>query len=224
MKLTPEELQWIEKRMGWYTIRYQEIYDEILDHIITAIEVKRATGDNRPIDVVFQNVIDSNFNGYQGIEDIVLSHIKSFQRKIKNSLRANYRYYINWQSLIFTTLLIVIAGFYVPAGKTTFTIMIISIYIGALIPFVYAALSSRKIKIAKGKRSIIKGYILMHANGLIFTLYPIFQLIKWGKESAPLFLKPFLYYPVIYLVLFYVFAIYGLSVIRLCKQEFKIAV
>jgi hypothetical protein len=49
MKLTPEELQWINKRMDWYTIKYQEIYDEILDYIITAIEAKRAIGDNRPI-------------------------------------------------------------------------------------------------------------------------------------------------------------------------------
>ena len=67
MTLTGTELEWINKRMDWYDIKYQEIYDEIADHIITAIEKERQEGDNRTIDIVFQNVTDRDFGGYLGV-------------------------------------------------------------------------------------------------------------------------------------------------------------
>ena len=64
MILTTEELKWINKRMEWYDIKYQEIYDEIFDHIITGIEAARVSGDHRTIDIVFQRVVDNPFGGY----------------------------------------------------------------------------------------------------------------------------------------------------------------
>jgi len=206
--------------MDWYSIKYQEIYDEILDHIITAIEAKRTIGDNRAINFVFQDVVDSNLNGYLGIEAIASTHKKAFQQKINHALRTNYSYYTSWKTSTGMAALIIIAGFYMPPGNIVLT-MVISLFISALIPFAYAIISSRKIKTVKGKDSIIKGSVLMHSNVLIFTLYPITQLIKWGRESTSVFLKAVLHSPAIYLILFYLFAIYGLSIIRLCKQEFK---
>lgn len=222
MKLTAEELQWIDKRMDWYTIKYQEIYDEIFDHIVTAIEEKRTNGDNRSINVVFQDVVDSNFNGYLGIEKIVSSHKKAFQQKLKSALRANYRHYSSWQTSSLMTGLIIVSGCYLPSNKITIGIMLICLFIGALIPVIYTIISSRKIKVARGKGSIIKGFVLMHSNILIFIFYWITQSIRWGRDSAPVLLKGILFSPIIYMVLFYLFAIHGLSVIKLCKQEFKI--
>ncbi|MET3979141.1 hypothetical protein ABIB62_001728 [Mucilaginibacter sp. UYP25] len=44
MILTPEELQWATDRMKIYDIKYQEIYYELFDHVITAIKAKRIKG------------------------------------------------------------------------------------------------------------------------------------------------------------------------------------
>jgi len=38
--------------MEVYPINYQEVYDEILDHIVTAIETARKNGDQRAVEAV----------------------------------------------------------------------------------------------------------------------------------------------------------------------------
>ncbi len=54
MILSADELKWIDDRMMIYEIKYREIYNEIADHIITAIEEKRKAGDMGEIKYLFQ--------------------------------------------------------------------------------------------------------------------------------------------------------------------------
>jgi predicted Zn-ribbon and HTH transcriptional regulator len=80
MKLTPTEIAWINNELDTHQIMYQEIYDEIKDHIITAIETVRANGDERNVALVFSEVMSAQFPGYRPFEEIA----EQYQRNIKS--------------------------------------------------------------------------------------------------------------------------------------------
>ena len=100
MNLSIRELDWINKRMDWYGIKYQEIYNEIFDHIVSAIELERADGDQRTIDIVFEKVTDRDFGGYLGVDKIVKTYERAYRSKIKKGMFVNFKYYLNWQTLL----------------------------------------------------------------------------------------------------------------------------
>jgi hypothetical protein len=223
MSLSTRELEWINKRMDWYGVKFQEIYDELTDHIISAIEVERAAGDHHTIDIVFDKVTDRDFGGYIGIDKIAKTYENAYRSKIKKDLFENLKFYLNKPILTVIALLIV-AGFYLPRTKVTITTIFIGLLLTAIIPLVYAHRNYPRIKIDDGKQSIIQSYMKSRA----LLLMTLINLILWVIGGAArtwniTFLNPVNYHPVIYMLLFSFFIIYGLSIMRLCRQEFKMA-
>ncbi|MDP9080643.1 MAG: hypothetical protein M3O71_24730 [Bacteroidota bacterium] len=223
MSLTTRELEWIDKRMDWYGIKFQEIYDELADHIISAIEVERAGGDQRTIDLVFDKVANRDFGGYLGVDCIVKTYEQAYRDKIKKGLFENFKLYLNKLTLMAISLF-VIAGFYIPRTKATVITMLIGLLLTAIIPLVYAHRNSPQIKIDDGKQSIVQGYMKSRALLLITFINLILCVIGGVARTWDVaFLNPINYNPAIYMLLFSFFIIYGLSVMRLCRQEFKMA-
>jgi len=64
-------------------------------------------------------------------------------------------------------------------------------------------------------------------NRSLFLMYVINQILFLfglaANEWHITFLSPKNFHPVVYMVLFSFYIVYGLSIIKLCKQEFKIA-
>jgi uncharacterized membrane protein len=223
MTLTDRELDWIHKRMDWYGIKFQEIFDEMADHIISAIEVERAEGDQRTIDIVFDKVTDRDFGGYLGVDKIVKTYEYAYRSKIKKGMLENLKFYLNKPSLI-AIVLLNITGFYLPGTKITILVMLIGLLLTASIPVVYAHINSPKIKIDDGKQSIIQSYMKSRALFLLSMINLILCVIGGAARTWDIsFLNPAHYHPLVYMLLLSFFIIYGLSIMRLCRQEFKIA-
>jgi hypothetical protein len=104
MTLSAEELKGIDERLKTYQIKYSEIYHEILDHIIPAIEKKRGVGDNGDRETLFQQVVDGHFGGYQCIRDLVVKHEAIYRKSIKKIWGRSLRHDLNWPMLGFTIL------------------------------------------------------------------------------------------------------------------------
>ena len=223
MSLTTRELYWINKRMDWYGIKFQEIYEEIADHIISAIEVERAAGDHQPIDVVFDKVTDRDFGGYLGVDKISTAYERAYRSRIKKGLLENFKFYLKKPGLL-AVMLSTLVGFYLPRTKVTVLVMLIGLLLTAIIPLVYAFRNSPRIKLDQGKQSIIQSYMKSRALFLLTLINLILCVIGGAARTWDIvFLNPINYHPVIYMLLFAFFIIYGLSIIRLCRQEFKIA-
>ena len=145
MTLSPEELQWVTERMKIYDIKYQEIYYEVLDHIITAIELKRDLADKREISIVFQDVVDTDFGGYLGIEELALKQQKIYTKYIGRRFNTIFCGYFNLKLLAFT---IVVSGlaYTLPNNKPMYAVFFIAIFLLAFSPLIYAfILISRKV-------------------------------------------------------------------------------
>jgi hypothetical protein len=223
MNLSERELDWINKRMDWYGIKYQEIYNEIFDHIVSAIELERAEGNKRTIDIVFDKVTDRDFGGYLGVDKIVKTYERAYRSKIRKAMLVNFKYYFNWETMLLAAVL-TITGFYLPHTKTTSIVIFVALLLAACVPVMYAYRNSPEIKTDDGKQSIIKVYMVTRSLFLMYVLNQILFLFGIvAKEWDVTFLSPKNFHPVVYMALFSFYIIYGLSIIKLCKQEFKIA-
>jgi len=150
MNLSVRELDWINKRMDWYGIKYQEIYNEIFDHIVSAIELERADGDQHTIDIVFDKVAERDFGGYLGVDKIVKTYERAYRSKIKKSMLTNFKYYLNRQAMLLAVVL-TITGFYLPHTKATSIVMVVALVLAACVPVLYAYRNSPEIKTDDGK-------------------------------------------------------------------------
>ncbi len=223
MNLTAHELEWLNRRMDWYDIKYQEIYDEIADHIILAIGRERSAGDRRTIDIVFDMVAHREFGGYSGIEKIVKDYERAYRRRIRIALWKNLKSYINFQTMAWAGILTFI-GLYLPHNKQTAIVMFIGLSVTAFVPFVFASRNAPQLKTDAGKQSIVKSFMKTRALALVLLLNFVVNVFGFLAEQWHFeYLKFKNYPPVVYMVLFSFFIIYGLSTIRLCRQEFKIA-
>ncbi|MGY4539699.1 hypothetical protein ACVW0P_004138 [Mucilaginibacter sp. UYNi724] len=161
MILSPEELQWATDRMKIYDIKYQEIYYELFDHVITAIEAKRIKGDNRKIDVVFQNVVDTDFGGYRGIEELALQQAKTYRKFVGGTFSKIIRGYLtDWRIWTFTLVVSALA-YKLPDTKAIHVVFLTVVFLLAFTPLLYSfTLISRNVKTIKGKKSLLKGHVM----------------------------------------------------------------
>jgi hypothetical protein len=224
MILNTAEHQWVTERMKIYDIKYQEIYYEILDHILTAIEVKRSSGDKREISVVFQDVVDTDFGGYSGIEELAVKQQKIYSKYIGSSFNAIFRGYFNVKLYAFTVIAAGLA-YTLPNNKPMHAVFFIAIILLAFSPLMYAfVLISRKVETIKGKQSLLKGRLVsqtyipgMLLNGVIYL--PAF-FMDWGGDDNGFKLMQHWPLPILMVMLMF-FAILNLSAINLCNQVLK---
>ncbi|MEB0262970.1 MULTISPECIES: hypothetical protein [unclassified Mucilaginibacter] len=159
MKPSEQQLKVLQAYL-YKTLSYRETYEEILDHVLTAIEVKRRSGDMRDIGVVFQDVVDTDFGGYRGIEELALKQVKIYQKHIGATFSKTLRSYFNWKVLTFTFMVSALA-YTLPNNKPMHVVFLIAIFLLAITPLIYTCiLISRNVKTIKGKRSLLNGHLI----------------------------------------------------------------
>ena len=222
MKLDYWEMDHIHKRMAMYDIKFQEIYNELFDHIVSSIEEKRAAGDTDSLDKMYNDVVKLQFGGYLGIEKIAKSHEDGYKSRVRKMVWANFRYYINFQSLVFIIALVGL-GLLFPHTKLVLGIFLIVIFAAAAYSSAYAYIKLRSIKPKGGKISLVYSHTITQANFPLLFL----NALLWLPQLPDIFSDNYkfklldIYYPSVLALLLAFMIIYNLSSIRLCKQELK---
>lgn len=222
MKLTYWEMDYIHNRMKNYEIKFQEIYNELFDHIVTAIEERRAAGDTNSLEQLYADVVTMQFRGYSGIEKIAKAHENVYKRKVRRMVWANFRYYINFQSLIFIIALVGL-GLLFPHTKLVIGIFFIMIFAAAAFSSVYAYIKLRAIKPTGSKISLVYSHTITQANVPLLFL----NALLWVPQLPDIFSDNYkfkvldIYYPAILAFLLAFMIIYNMSCMRLCRQELK---
>ncbi|GAB3938431.1 hypothetical protein [Mucilaginibacter myungsuensis] len=224
MKLTPEEIAWVSDTLNLYDIKYQEIYDELKDHMLTAIERLRAGGDDRAVNLLWTDVLKQQFPGWWPFEDIVKQYQGAYQKKIKRAMWANFKHALNIETLPLLMILLVLA-YYLPQSKPVTIVFAITFLMVSIIPVLYIWFKGRAIKTEKPKRSMVKDRVGNVSTYLMVIFNLLFNLVgmlsrEWKAAS---FLNPAKYPPVVFVVILFFAFIYALSCIKLSRDEFKIA-
>src|SRR5580698_9586695 len=102
MTLNNNDIAYISQRLAAYPIIiYHEIYDEMLDHVISAIEVRRGNGDERDIELLYNEVIETQFGGMKGITKLVLQNVSAYNKYTRRIFWLQFRKYLGFRNIIF---------------------------------------------------------------------------------------------------------------------------
>ena len=222
MPLTTDELNWVSQHMDIYKIPYQEVHDEVLDHILSAIEQAREAGNDLAIERLFQNVVDEHFNGYIGIDEIVQVQEKAYRKKINRIFWRNYRSILDWKAITFILIAMVIAHF-LPIKTMATKLLLVVIFIAEFVPIIYAYVKTRIIKVSKGKKSLLRRHLL--ANGYIpFAILNLYlnipNCIDDINDNRDLHFW-ILAHPEVAALVMALTIIYSISSVYLCRQELQ---
>jgi len=211
MKLSPEELRWIDERLKTYKIIYSEIYHEILDHIISAIEQKRAAGDNSDIEILFRQVVEGHFGGYQGIENLVDKRRAIYIKSIKKLWRQSLQRYLNWPMLGFAIVALLLS-LEVPDVKSIKLSLVVGCILLAFSPIVYASFSlqGRVLKTIKGTQPFLRRHLIGVASAPASFLSLLVLYVLWNvMDYLP---------PIIFMTVTIWFLLLNLAAIHFCRQ------
>lgn len=181
MKLTEEQITYIENYIKSFDIKYYEVYMEILDHMILSVEA--ILEENKEITfeeaVVKAKVEGFGKNGFRGMMDEKLKLAQNQARKQNNKM---IKEYFTFPKIVMT--LSVFVGYFVFLGffddpKKINIYCIIFIALLAILQFVYFW-KFRKIN----KLNVLKTQVLSNMYFLSFAGVNITQLIyNLGKET-----------------------------------------
>ncbi|MBK1438814.1 hypothetical protein JHJ32_02340 [Parapedobacter sp. ISTM3] len=93
--LMPYEKRWIAKRLKIYSIKYAEIYNEVYDHMVSACEHKRQSGDNRPILSLFQEAMDQDIGSHKGIAWMTEDREALLKEHLLTALKQEFKSYFD---------------------------------------------------------------------------------------------------------------------------------
>lgn len=196
-------------------LKYQEVYEELIDHYSTAIDVK--TEEGKSFEEALKEV-HTDFGGNKGIKHIEERYNKQLFRFYRNLHLKNIGNHFRWPQALGT---LIIGGlvYYLSHLLQGNIFLLYGLSLLALLPFaisIYYFFRLRKEanytkKTAKGNMLIgISGYALNFLNLLIFVPR-VFLNQTTGKEIL-------LYYPAFVAVVITLYLIYLLSFIKTLEQ------
>lgn len=209
MTISAEELAWAKTQMNIYGIKYQEIYDEVLDHVLSAIEERRKNGDIQDIPAQFQQVVDDHFDGYRGIDELAARQEELYRKSIYKKWLVNFKYYLNWPMAIITIALILVS-FKLPVGKPTEISLLLVILVLAVSPLLYVHIGFfNRLKTDKGRRSLLKTNMISRVYGPALLANSVICLGRDNIAALPLYTQA---------LLVAVFILLNLTCIKFCRE------
>jgi hypothetical protein len=215
MKLSAEELKWIDERMKTYRLKRGDIYNEMLDHIISAIEQKREVGNNNDIETLFQQVVDRHFGGDEGILDLAVKQEGIYQQSIQKRWMQSFKHYLTWPMLGFIIIALFLS-FKLPDIRQVKVLLLITYVLLTWSPGLYAyfSLQGKVLKSIEGNQSFLKAHLIRMIctpTGFISMLtfsYPFY--FPWSFID---YLSPIVFVAVIIL-----FVLVNLATVHFCRQ------
>jgi hypothetical protein len=215
MALSAEELKWVDERMKTYQLKHGEIYHEILDHIISAMEQKREAGDKNAIEILFQQVVDGHFGGNEGIQDLVVKQEGIYKQSIQRRWIQSFKHYLTWPTLVFT-LMALFLSLKLPDVRQIKLLLLIVYVLLAWLPGLYAyfSLRGRVLKSIEGNQSFLKSHLIT----MVCTPTGFISMLTLG---FPLYYAwSFIDYlsPIVFVVVIILFILVNLATVHFCRQ------
>lgn len=217
MKLTQQEIEVVNTRLKRYRKLYGEVFEELYDHILSLIELRRDKGDDRHITILLQEVIDLDFEGDRGLHRIALRGFTLFRTGMWNELWEVIKQ--NRTPFWIFSILILLAGYFVPYSKQWNIVLIAACFISACVPLGYL-IYQKGIKGVFYKTSIkfsTIGSFTVEPLGMFYAVfgyfYIIVPLVEGHTKECPMWISG---------IMLLCTLVYAIGYIKFYKQEFKV--
>jgi hypothetical protein len=184
------------------------------------LEITKA-GDQQDIKWLFQDVVDTHFNGYQGIESLAAGQERIYIKGVRKLWAQSFKYNINWSMLAITVAALALS-IYLPDVKAIRITLMSACVLFAVSPMVYTQFAlAGKFKTIKGKSSLLKSHLFSRAalpasllNAMIYLPQVFFEFKDDNDSNWTIFRH--LPLPIIVTALM-LFVLLNLTAVRFCK-------
>jgi hypothetical protein len=213
MTVTNQDKEYLHALL-WANVRNQETYEELYDHILTALECASET--DGPASRYLDIIIARDFGTIAILKDLEIERVKVLTTHIRKRLWKRVLAYFKFPLMLFT--LCATGLIFVMIGNVSRTSIFWLITMIALMPFV-----SHSVHLVKHlwhretqKVSVKDGAIATISCGISFLNFTIFQIFH--NDHYWLFNRT---HPLVISVIFMCYSIYTLSFIKVYAEEFK---
>ena len=217
MKVTQQEQAYL-KDLIWSNVKYQETYNEVYDHVLTAAEELPHTEDLKP--ETFDAIFDSDFGGIGALEQLEAERAKIVSSTIRKKQRQYQLSYFKLPLLLFTMLL---SGtiYYAADAVPRKAILIIILLVGFSPAVIVALRGMSRFLNRKHRKPSIKDKVIEQIGCLSMSLFNLFIFLPplFVNDENYKFFKQAHASLIAVTALF--FFTYSLSFIRLYRDEFK---
>lgn len=192
--MSPYDKEWVTDRLKIYKINYTEVYNEVYDHMLSAIAAKRAEGDTRPILHLFQETIDQDFGSHQGLAEMTKERVNWVSGMLRESLKAEIGSHFNSINMLWTIgIFLSVYGMYValviPVKYTILPLFFLCIalpvffYLSGLPnPYLRRIGPKRKRSVVREQMTILTQNTVIAFNVLMFVAPTAYQMIAGGEH------------------------------------------
>ncbi|MEO3404471.1 hypothetical protein AAFN85_11260 [Mucilaginibacter sp. CAU 1740] len=211
MKLSADELKLINDHMAAYKIKYRDVHNEVLDHVVSAIQEKREAGDHSNIELLFMQIIEEHFGGTEGIEKLVAEHGKAYTRSINKLWMQSLKHYLTLPMLGFAIVALLLS-IKLPDTNMVKTLILVMCTVLVCSPIVYAhfLLKGRVVKVVNGNQRFLRIHLVIKTGTPAIFLYLPFRYIP----HQYIYQLP----PIVFMSIMIVFVLLNLAAINFCRQ------
>jgi len=217
MKVTQQEQEYL-KGLLWSNVKYQETFNEVYDHVLTAADELPETGVSKP--EAFDAIIDNDFGGIGNLTQLEAERAKLVSSVIRKKQRQYQLSYFKLPLLLFTVLL---AGvMYYAADAIPRKVVLIIVLIVGFSPAVIVALRGMvRFFNRKHQKASIKDKVIEQVGTLSMSLFNLFIFLPplFVNDDNYKFFKQAHASLIVVTALF--FFTYSFSFMRLYRDEFK---
>ncbi|WP_345953185.1 hypothetical protein [Mucilaginibacter sp. PAMB04168] len=130
MKMTVAQQENIREVL-WNRLKYRETFDELYDHILTAIEEDE---DDTPPHLIADTIIKQEFGGWDNIKELEKGREKNVQSQFRNALWVEVKSYFRVPFIAFT--LLVAVSFYFSADYISRKLLMLILFTAVMMPAV----------------------------------------------------------------------------------------
>jgi hypothetical protein len=215
MKPTLQQTQLLKKYLR-NLLDYRETYEEIYDHILSAVE---SNTTDEPFAEAVNNIIKTNFGGAKGLIKIEKQHYKAVVNEVVKQQWLQFTQSFKFPEVLLSLLLFAAIYFIVIIFSAQATAIVIFLFALCIMPGVFVLFRYFRIgyAIKDTKKSIKDGILGQLASKPVLLGNPgIFILI--GKSEASLWITG---HPLITSLIIAVVTLYVLAFIKLCRRDIK---
>lgn len=215
MSLPTEEYAFARKRLLEFKIIYQEVYDELLDHVFTDMESRRNNGDLRPVEQMTADVIQ-DMGGADGIKKMALEHARLFRVKLNQRIGKVYRKHLIVKTIAAMTACFLIGTYLPDTTAITITVFVL-LALTLLSSSLFIGYRMRVIQTDHKKYSLLRTTIFWQAF-IPMSLLNLALISARLLHASPAML---LSHPVIPLMVFYFTSLYLYGCYRIMEEELR---
>lgn len=168
MKLSEEQIDNVNVLVS-NEVKYQETYQEVFDHMLSAMEARNSMPD---LQKAYREILEEDFGGHGGLEELEYVQNTSLKDAMEEKRIDYLANFLKWPGILIPLLIAVICYYGIHASKFFVLWLYLGVFTMVMVPFIFIGIGNLIIRLKKSsKKKSIKNNSLRAMGNRLFLYY-----------------------------------------------------